>query len=333
MNCGENPSEFGQQDIIFLSVKVPALFSVVEGLAPLLGPQTIIVTAMNGIPWWFFKGDPVTDRKIDLSILDTMGKITKNVPTNRLIGCVVHLGAMVSEPGVIQHIADNRLILGDATGILGNQLNKLVSLFDDTLLDVRACPDLRQEVWIKVLGNFNFAPISVLSGATNGQIGKDTGLRKVAVDMFNEAAEAGRKIGLEPGMTAEKRIDLGASLGNFRTSMLQDFDRNRPPEIDAIVAAVIQIGRATKTPMPVSETIFALVSAKARELGLYRFSYLSITLGAKTSSSESFLGVKPCSNEYWVIASNSFWLAMTPCCTSGCAISFSYVPGKRPTSK
>ena len=267
--ASDTPADFGPQDIVVVAVKAPAMPAVAAGIAPLLGPETAVVPAMNGIPWWFFDGFPQNGPEISVPKLDPDGALAAAIPTERVIGCVVHMGSMVPEPGVIRHVADNRLILGEATGGVTDRLTAFASTFTGTTLAATVTEDLRQEIWLKLLGNFNFAPVSSLTGATNGEIGADPGLRKLCADLFEEAAEAGRRIGLEPGMTADERTTMGASLGDFRTSMLQDFDKSRPPEIDAIVGAVVEIGRATGTPMPVSESVLALVEQKARGMGLY----------------------------------------------------------------
>ena len=265
----DNPADLGPQDVVVVAVKAPAMALVAAGIGPLLGSETIVMPAMNGIPWWFFDGFPENGPEIALPALDPDGALAAAVPTHRVIGCVVHLGALVPEPGRVRHVADNRLILGEAKGGLSDRLCGLVEAFAPTPLSGLSTDNLRQEIWLKLLGNFNFAPVSSLTGATNGEIGADPGLRRLCADMFEEAAEAGRRIGLSPGMTADERTDLGASLGNFRTSMLQDFDKSRPPEIDAIVGAVAAVGRATGVPMPCTDAVLALVSAKARGLGLY----------------------------------------------------------------
>ncbi len=267
--ASDTATDFGPQDIVIVAVKAPAMPAVAAGIAPLLGPETAVVPAMNGIPWWFFDSFPQTGPDIHLTKLDPTGELATAIPVERVMGCVVHMGSMVPEPGVIRHVADNRLILGEATGGVSDRLTMFASTFEGTTLSARVTDNLRQEIWLKLLGNFNFAPVSSLTGATNGQIGADPGLRKLCADLFEEAAEAGRCIGLEPGMTAEERTDLGASLGEFRTSMLQDFDKSRPPEIDAIVGAVVEIGRATGTPMSISESVLSLVEQKARGMGLY----------------------------------------------------------------
>lgn len=267
--CSDDPADFGPQDYVVVAVKAPAMPSVADSIGPFLGPETVVVPAMNGVPWWFFDGFPEDGPDIALPALDPESTLAGAIATDRVIGCVVHMGSLVPEPGVIRHVADNRLILGEAAGGVSDRLTGFAGAFAGTTINAAVTENLRQEIWLKLLGNFNFAPVSSLTGATNGEIGADPGLRKLCADLFEEAAAAGRRIGLDPGMTADERTEMGASLGDFRTSMLQDFDKSRPPEIDAIVGAVVQVGRAMNTPMPVSEAVLALLVQKARGMGLY----------------------------------------------------------------
>lgn len=266
--CTDDPGEAGVQDYVVIAVKEPALRGVAERVAPLLDADTVVATAMNGLPWWFFDGFPEGGPEISLSGLDPDGTISSAIPIDRLIACVVHVGADVPEPGVIRHLADRRLIFGAAGGVPADRAAKLADAFVPTPIDATVTPRARQEIWLKLLGNFNFAPISALTGATTRAIGTDPALRRLCVDMFEEAAAAGRAVGLESGMTAEERTDLGVSLGEFRTSMLQDFEKGRPPEIKSIVASVVEFGRAVGVSMPVSEAVLALVSRKAKEMGI-----------------------------------------------------------------
>jgi 2-dehydropantoate 2-reductase len=263
------PTDLGPQDHVIVAVKAPALKSVAEAISPLLGPETAVVTAMNGIPWWFFDGFPAGGPEIAIPALDPDGTIGTAIPTRRVIGCVVHMGAAVPEPGTVRRVAGGLLILGEAAGPVSPRVTSLAEAFAATPLEVRVTDALRQEIWLKLLGNFNFAPISALTGATNGRISADAGLRALCAAMFEEAAEAGRRLGLDPGMTADERTDLGAALGDFRTSMLQDFEKGRRPEIDAIVGAVAALGPATGVSMPVTDAMLALLAAKARGMGLY----------------------------------------------------------------
>ncbi len=261
--ASDDPADLGPQDVVFVAVKNPALPSVAAGIAPLLGPDTAVVTAMNGLPWWFFDGFPADGPVIDIPALDPDGTISASIATGRVVGCVVHMGAAVPAPGAARHMGGGLLIFGEAEGPVSDRVRTLADLFAPTPLETKLTDDLRLEIWLKLLGNFNFGPISALTGATNGAIGADPALRKLANDLFEEAAEAGRRVGLAPDMTADARTDLGASLGDFKTSMLQDFEAGKAPEIDAIVAAPVELGRAVGVPMPVSEAVLALVRAKA----------------------------------------------------------------------
>ena len=266
--CTDDPGDAGPQDYVIIAVKEPALRDVAARIEPLLDSGTVVATAMNGLPWWFFDGFPEGGSDISLPGLDLDGTISSAIPTDRLIACVVHVGADVPEPGFIRHSADRRLIFGAAGGVPADRVAKLADAFLPTPIEAIVTPHVRQEIWLKLLGNFNFAPISALTGATTRAIGTDPALRRLCVDMFEEAAAAGRAIGLESGMTAEERTDLGVSLGEFRTSMLQDFEKGRSPEIKSIVASVVEFGRAVGVPMPVSEAVLALVARKAKEMGI-----------------------------------------------------------------
>jgi 2-dehydropantoate 2-reductase len=261
--ASDEPADLGPQDVVFVAVKNPSLPDVAAGIAPLLGPETAVVTAMNGLPWWFFDGFPVAGPAIDIPALDPGGTISAAIATDRVVGCVIHMGAAVPAPGSARHMGGGLLIFGETTGLVSDRVRAIADMFGPTPLETKLTDDLRLEIWLKLLGNFNFGPISALTDATNGAIGADPALRKLANDLFEEAAEAGRRVGLVPDMTADARTDLGAQLGDFKTSMLQDFEGGKTPEIDAIVAAPVALGHAVGVPMPVSEAVLALVRAKA----------------------------------------------------------------------
>lgn len=267
--CTDDPAELGPQDYVVVTVKAPALPAVLPGLAPLLGPETAVVTAMNGLPWWFFDGlgGPHEGRR--LACLDPDGTLASAVPSSRIIGCVLHIAASVPEPGLIRHVADDRFLLGEPSREKTERTSKLATAITDAGLGGIEVDDIRQEYWTKLLGNFNFGPISVLTGGTNEQIAFDPEIRKLCFTTMEEAVRVGEKLGLESGMSPKERIDLGGSLGAFKTSMLQDFERNRPMEIDTIVRSVVELGQIVDQPTPVSEAVLALLSQKARLAGLY----------------------------------------------------------------
>ena len=266
--CTDNPAELGPQDYVVIAVKAPSLPEVARNIAPLIGDHTTIVTAMNGLPWWFFDGFPAEGPTISLPGLDPDGSISTAIATERVIGCVVHIAALVPQPGVIRLAAENRLILGAAAPGLDDKVQLLADAFTPTPLDVTVTGNLRQEIWIKLLGNFNFGPISALTGATTRTIGTNPQLQKLCIEMFDEAEAAGLSLGLDAGMSAMDRIDLGIRLGDFKTSMLQDFEIGRSPEIESIVACVVDIGEALGLDMPVSRTVLRLARHRAVELGL-----------------------------------------------------------------
>lgn len=267
--CTDDPAELGPQDYVVVTVKAPALPSVLPALAPLLGPETAVVTAMNGLPWWFFDGlgGPHDGRRLDC--LDPDGALAAAVPSERIIGCVLHIAASVPEPGLIRHVADDRFLLGEPSGEKTGRATRLAEAITEAGLSGIQVDNIRQEYWTKLLGNFNFGPISVLTGGTNEQVAFDPGIRKLCFTTMEEAIDVGTKLGLESGMSPEERIDLGGSLGAFKTSMLQDFERGRPMEIDTIVRSVVELGQIVDQPTPVSEAVLALLSQKARLAGLY----------------------------------------------------------------
>lgn len=266
--CTGDPADVGPQDFVVVSVKAPALPSVLSAVAPLLAPHTAVVTAMNGVPWWFFDGFE-TDRPVHADWLDPDGTLASAAPTDRVIGCVVHAGASVPEPGLIRHAADDRFLLGEASGRDTERCRDLAAAITEAGLRGITVDDIRREIWLKLLGNFNFGAISVLTGATNEQIAGDPAIRKLCIDTFEEAARVGRALGLEPGMSARERVDLGGSLGAFKTSMLQDFTRGRPLEIDTIVRPISEFGRQLGIATPQCDALLALLSQAARLKGLY----------------------------------------------------------------
>src|SRR5262245_56617118 len=214
-----DPAALGPHDYVFLAVKAPALPSVAMRLAPLIGPDTAIVTAMNGIPWWIFHGFGKFHGTTFDSI-DPGGALAKALPPERIIGCVLHIACSVPEPGVIVHNSQNRFYLGDLDGKISPRLATLVEAMKKSGMDAEGRPDIRRDVWIKLLGNMTFAPVSILTQTTNDAMAKDTGVRQVFRSMIEEANAVGAAYGLASDMTVDARIDLGGSLKGFRTSML-----------------------------------------------------------------------------------------------------------------
>lgn len=267
--AASDAAALGPQDYVFLAVKAPALPAVAAALAPLVGPETAVVTAMNGIPWWFFHAFGQFHGTTFDSI-DPGGVLAKALPPERIVGCVLHIACSVPEPGVIVHNSQNRFFLGDLDGKTSPRLARIVDAMKLAGMDAEARPDIRRDVWVKLLGNLTFAPVSILTQTTNDALAAHPRVRRVFAQMIEEASAVGAAYGLASDMSVEARIDLGGSLKGFRTSMLQDMDKGRPVELDTIVRAVLDMGRKAGVPTPVIDTVYALAAQRAEAAGLYK---------------------------------------------------------------
>ena len=268
--ASDDPADLGPQDVAVVAVKAPALPGILFALGPLLGPETPIVVAMNGVPWWMFDGFGAHDGLV-LRSVDGDGALARFGNRERLIGCVLHIACDVPEPGLIRHNSQNRFILGEPDGTVSARVTGLVEAMRSAGMDAEATAEIQQEVWIKLLGNLPFAPVSMITGATNDAMATDPELRRLMLDMFEEAAAVGKHFGLEPGMTAEARIDLGGSLAGFKTSTRQDFEQGRPVELDVIVTAAREMGDIAGIDTPTVDIVYALAAQKAAIAGLYRY--------------------------------------------------------------
>ena len=270
VRASNDPADLGAQDAVIVAVKTPSLPGVLPTLGPLLGPETPIVIAMNGVPWWMFDGFGAHDG-LTLRSVDGDGALARFGNRERLIGCVLHIACDVPEPGLIRHSSQNRFILGERDGTLSQRVTGLVDAMVSAGIAAEATADIRQEIWIKLLGNLPFAPISTITGATNDVLAATPDIRRTMLAMFDEAVAVGTHFGLRPGMTAEERIDLGGSLVDFKTSTLQDYEKGRPVELDAIVNAVREMGDIAGIDTPTVDIIYALAAQKAALAGLYRY--------------------------------------------------------------
>lgn len=265
----DRPADLGPQDYVIVAVKSPALPEVVRALGPLLQPATAVILAMNGIPWWFFHGLGGALDGRTLRSVDPDGALGAGLDMTRIIGCVVHIGCSVPAPGVVRHASGNLFILGEPSGILSDRVQSLGRAFNAAGLKTEVSRRIQQDIWMKFLGNMSMGPMSALTGSTLLDIAEDPGARKLCMDLMTEAIAVGSKFGLDPGMTVEQRMDLGAALGRFKTSMLQDFEKRRPMEIDTLSSVLIEMARFAGVPVPTIETVHALVVFKARLAGLY----------------------------------------------------------------
>jgi 2-dehydropantoate 2-reductase len=260
VTAADDPAALGEQDVVILTVKAPALPALAPALAPLLGPHTVVVPALNGVPWWFF-----ADRT--LSSVDPGGVVGAALDRSRVIGCVVHLSAAVTAPGEAVLGAGNGLILGEPDGGQSERLAAVGRLLDG--FDVTLSADVRRDVWYKLWGNMTVNPISALTGATADRILDDPLVDGFAQAVMREAAAVGARIGCPVDQSPAERNAVTRRLGAFKTSMLQDAEAGRPLELDAMLTAVREIAQAVDVPTPSLDALLGLARLAARQRGLY----------------------------------------------------------------
>ena len=267
--ASDDPSELGEQDYVILTLKAHQASAAAAAMQPLLGPDTAIVTAMNGIPFWYFYGldGPWRDRRLDS--VDPGGVLWDTLGPRRVIGCVVYTAAEVVEPGIVVHEYGQRYSLGEPDGSKSERALAIGKALSAAGLKAPVKTRIRDELWFKLWGNLSFNPISVLTGATLGEMAGDPGTRAVARAMMIEAQSIAEKLGVKFAMDVDKRMDVSRDVGAHKPSTLQDLERGRPMEIDALVTAVQEMGVLTGTPTPAIDTILALVQQRGRVAGLY----------------------------------------------------------------
>ncbi|MGI5242355.1 2-dehydropantoate 2-reductase [Dactylosporangium sp. CA-139066] len=260
VTASDEAADLGEQDVVILTVKAHALPALAPALKPLLGPDTIVVPALNGVPWWFFP-----DRA--LRSVDPDGTVAAVIDRSRVIGCVVHLSAAVTAPGEARLAAGNGLILGEPGGGSSARLDAVAGLLAG--FDVTLSADVRRDVWYKLWGNMTVNPISALTGATADRILDDPLVNGFAHAVMREAAAIGARIGCPIEQSPADRNAVTRRLGAFKTSMLQDAEAGRPLELDAMLSAVREIAEAEGVPTPSLDALLGLARLAARERGLY----------------------------------------------------------------
>jgi len=267
--CTENPSEAGPQDYVIVTLKAPSALAVAGKMEALLGPDTAVVTASNGIPWWYFYNleGPLLDYQ--LKSIDPDGKQWDLIGPERAIGCVVYPACEISEPGVVRHLSGDRFVLGEPGGEKTGRVQDLSEALINAGFKAPVRPQIRNEIWVKLWGNLCFNPITALTHATLDVVASDPGTRQLAREMMLEAQAIGEKLGVRFGIDVEGRIDGAAAVGAHKTSMLQDLERGRSMEIDALVTVVQEMGQLTEVPTPKIDIVLALIQQRARAAGLY----------------------------------------------------------------
>ncbi|MEL7090391.1 MAG: 2-dehydropantoate 2-reductase [Pseudomonadota bacterium] len=269
VTASDNAADLGPQDYVIVTLKAHSVPAVVPKMAPLIGPDTTIVSGVNGLPWWYFHKIGTELEGTRLESVDPGNAQWDGFGPDRVLGCVVYPAAEVIEPGVVKHIEGNRFSLGEPDGSKSERALALSKALSAAGLKAPVRPRLRDEIWVKLWGNLSFNPISALTHATLDVLCTDPGTRAVARGMMVEAQEIAEKLGVKFPIDVDRRIDGGAAVGAHRTSMWQDLDQGRPMEIDALVGSVQELGRLTDTPTPTIDTVLALVQLRGRSAGLY----------------------------------------------------------------
>ena len=264
-----DPAEAGPQDAVILTVKAPALAGLAPALQPLLGPDTTIVTAMNGLLWWYFHKLPGPHRDRRLASVDPDGTLWRLLPPERVVGCVVYPAAEVVAPGIIAHQYGNRFMLGEPDGSASPRVTALSKAMTAAGFKAPVRPRIRDDIWLKLWGNLSFNPVSALTLGTLEQMATDPGVRAVIRRMMVEAQAVGEAHGVKFDVDVDTRIGWAADVGAHRTSMLQDLERGRAMEIDALLAAVVEMGDLAAIDTPLLDAVLGLVRQRARLAGCY----------------------------------------------------------------
>ncbi|CAM5424494.1 2-dehydropantoate 2-reductase OS=Afipia felis OX=1035 GN=panE_2 PE=3 SV=1 [Afipia felis] len=269
MPATNDPKELGPQDYIIIALKAHQAWESVDQLKPLLGPDTVVVTAQNGVPWWYFYGLDEKFASLRLKSVDPGNRQWNAIGPQRVIGATVYPATEITEPGVIKHIYGDQFGLGEPN----RQPSARLTAFADALtaggLRPRLYDDIRDDIWIKLWGNLCFNPLSALTHATLDIVATDPGTRAVAKNMMLEAQQIGEHFGASFRVDVERRINGAAGVGAHRTSMLQDLDKKRPLEIDALLTSVQEMGQLANIRTPYIDTVLALVQQMGRSNGVY----------------------------------------------------------------
>ncbi len=269
VDASDQAVNLGVQDVVIISVKAPSLAAVAAQIAPMLGPNTVVLSAMNGVPWWFLQGFGGAVANQRLHSVDADGSIARHVPAQHVIGCVVHASCSSSAPAVVQHHFGNGLIIGEPSGAATPRVQTLLALLQQAGFTATLSPQIQRDIWYKLWGNMTMNPISAITGATTDKILEDDLVRSFVSQVMLEAKDTGAKIGIPIDQEPEHRHAVTLKLGAFKTSMLQDVEAGKPVELDALVGAVQELGRLTQVPTPYTDALLGLARLHARVRGLY----------------------------------------------------------------
>ena len=268
VQASEDPSELGAQDYVIIAAKAPSLPDIARRIAPLLGPETAVVTAMNGVPWWFFLDGKGVLAGHRLEAIDPHGTIAQSIPTGSVIGCAVYVAASVDKPGIIRHHSGLQLFVGEPDHQLSPRLVRLADWLRRAGFDCRESLEIQRDIWLKLWANLSMNPISLLTTATSDRIIDDPLVHRLCASMMEEAAQIGAAIGVSNSPSVELMIEKVRTLGAFKMSMLQDVEHGKPVELDALLTVTHDIGLLVGVPTPFIDSVLGLARLRANSLGL-----------------------------------------------------------------
>jgi len=270
IRADSDPRALGPQDYVLVTVKAQSLTDVAANIGPLLGAETSIVTAMNGVPWWFFDRLKFGNGRERLESLDPGGKLARAMPTDRIVGCVIHLAASTPEPGLISHNMGKKLVVGEPGGRNTDRTKRIADALKEAGFEVIVTGEIEKEFWVKLLGNVSFNPVSALTVSTADRLIQDRGVKDFMVSIMREVLAIGRAVGVDANIDPEARIDMARALGKFKTSMLQDLEAGKSLEVDGLLAGTLEIARKAGVSAPYTQSLFGLIKARAQATGQYR---------------------------------------------------------------
>ena len=256
----------GAQDVVILAMKAHQVEAVANDVPKLFGPETVVVTMQNGVPYWYFHQHGGALEGTPVKSVDASGVVGKMIPAERVLGCVVYPASELVAPGVVQHIEGDRFPLGELDGSISERVNRVAACFTNAGFKAPVLDNIRAEIWLKLWGNLTFNPVSSLSHATLVDICQFPLTHALAAAMMTEAQTVANKLGITFRVSIDKRIAGAEKVGKHKTSMLQDVEAGRAPEIDALVGAVVELARLTDTPTPHIDTVYALVKLLAQTM-------------------------------------------------------------------
>ena len=259
-----NLEDVGPVDVVFLGVKAHGLTQLAPQLKPVLGPDTAVVGTQNGIPWWFFQGWGGEHEGMHLERVDPGGTIAAAIEPRRVLGSIVYFATDIVEPGVVRHTEGNRISLGEPDGTRSDRSRQIAEALIAAGLRCPVTTRIRQEIWVKILGNVAFNPISALTGATLAKMARDPDVNALVRRIMEETIAVGAKLGLEVPITIDQRIAGAEKVGEHKTSMLQDLEAGRPIELEAVVGAVVELGDRLNVPMPHTRAVYACTKLLAQ---------------------------------------------------------------------